>query len=173
MQQGWKQQKEHTSSGISGQHFGIMKAVMGNQLLADVHSSMANIPFATGFTPSRWKKGVDVFIEKKNKSSQVDKLRIILLYESDFNFNNKILGRQALENAEKFNLLAKEQYGSRKHKSAVEQVLNKQLTYDIWRQSRRPGILVSNDAKSCYDRMVHSAISLALQRMGIARGPIE
>ena len=73
---------------------------------------MANIPFALGFTPTRWKKGVDVFIEKKNKSFQVDKLRIILLYESDFNFNNKIVGRQALENAEKYNMLAKEQYNT-------------------------------------------------------------
>ena len=103
----------------------------------------------------------------------VDKLRIILLYESDFNFNNKIIGRKALENGERHGAIAIEQYGSRRGKSAIDQVLNKQLTYDIWRQSRRPGILISNDAKSCYDRMVHSAISLALQRMGIQQGPIE
>ena len=78
-----------------------------------------------------------------------------------------------MENGEKAGVIAKEQYGSRKNKSAIEQVVNKQLTYDIWRQSKTPGILLSNDAKSCYDRMVHSAMSLALQRMGIERGPIE
>ena len=33
--------------------------------------------------------------------------------------------------------------------------------------------MLSNDAKSCYDRIVHSALSLALQRIGVSRGPIE
>ena len=32
--------------------------------------------------------------------------------------------------------------------------------------------LCSNDAKSCYDRIVHSVASLAMQRMGIEQAPI-
>lgn len=47
------------------------------------------------------------------------------------------------------------------------------MAFDIWRQQKCPGALCSNDAKSCYDRIAHSALSLALQRIGMPRGPIE
>jgi len=53
--------------------------------------------------------------------------------------------------AEAKQLLALEQYGSRKFKATITQCLNKQLFYDLHRFSRRPAALCSNDAKSCYD----------------------
>ena len=34
-------------------------------------------------------------------------------------------------------------------------------------------ILVSNDAKSCYDRIVHSIASIAMQRMGLPIQPVK
>ncbi len=43
---------------------------------------------------------------------QVDKLQTILLEEADFNFLNKILGREALQQAERCNQVAPKQYGS-------------------------------------------------------------
>ena len=55
---------------------------------------------------------------------------------------------------------------------AIDQSLNKRLTYDIIRQKKRPGALCSNDAKSCYDRIVHSVASLAMQRVGAPVEPI-
>ena len=63
---------------------------------------------------------------------------------------------QALE----LKLVAPQQYGS--CGKSIEQVLNKRLTYDITRLKRPPVILLSNDAKACYDRIAHSALSLAL-----------
>ena len=68
--------------------------------------------------------------------------------------------------------IAKEQYGSRSQLTAIDQSLNKRLTYDIIRQKKRPGALCSNDAKSCYDRIVHSVASLAMQRVGAPVEPI-
>ena len=53
--------------------------------------------------------------------------------------------------AEQEDLLAWEQYGSWKKKSAIDQLLNKRLTFDLMRQFRKDGAMVSNDAKSCYD----------------------
>ena len=41
------------------------------------------------------------------------------------------------------------------------------------RQTRRGGAFMSNDAKSCYDRIVHSVLSLSLRRMGVAKAPIR
>ncbi len=61
--------------------------------------------------------------------------------------------------AEQLQVVAKERYGSRKNKAAIEQCLNKRLTFDLTRQLKRPLAMCSNDAKSCYDRIVHSAAS--------------
>jgi len=68
--------------------------------------------------------------------------------------------------AEEAHLLAEEQFGSRKYKSAIYQCLNKQLFYDWVRFQRRPAALCSNDAKSCYDRITLLAAALCLCRLG-------
>ena len=69
---------------------------------------MTNIPYATGLAPTRWKSGINVMIEKKKGDFRVNKLRTILLFEADFNQNNKLLGRDMMYNAEKFLCLAPE-----------------------------------------------------------------
>jgi len=74
--------------------------------------------------------------------------------------------------AEQHNQLALEQYGSRKGLTAIEHGLNKRLTFDIIRQLRRPSALCSNDAKSCYDRIVHSVATLSMRHLGIPEAPI-
>ena len=133
---------------------------------------LAEIPYRTGLFPDRWQKGVDVMLQKQQGNYRVEKLRAILLYEADFNQNNKRYGRQIINLAEKYNALAVEQFGSRKHRSAIDQSLNKANTYDLWRQQRTPGALCSNDAKTCYDRIIHSFASLCLQRLGSPIKPI-
>jgi hypothetical protein len=112
-------------------------------------------------------------LEKKKGNFRVDKMRAILLYEANFNQNNKKLGRDMVYTAEQLQVVAKEQYGSRKHKAATEQCLNKRLTFDLARQLKRPLAMCSNDAKSCYDRIVHSVASLCMRRMGVEEPPIQ
>ena len=99
-------------------------------------------------------------------------LRAILLFEADFNQNNKRFGRAVMYNAEDLCLLAKEQYGSRKRKSAIDHCLNRRLTFDMARLRKRPLAVCSNDAKACYDRIVHAIASIALQRVGAPKEPI-
>ncbi len=95
-------------------------------------------------------------IEKKG-NWQVDKLRIILLYKADFNFLNRKLGREALRQAETYNQVTAEQYGSRRSGQhwAIRQALNKKLTFDIIQQYRIPAVMYSNDIKSCYNQILH------------------
>ena len=62
---GWRRVRERTSSGPSGLHFGHFKAGTTHPLIADFEATMANIPFATGYSPSRWQKGTDVELVKK------------------------------------------------------------------------------------------------------------
>lgn len=168
----WKRVNERTSAGSSGITIPHLKAHTTSPFLTKVDNALANLPYKFGFSPARWKKGVDVMLEKKPGTRKINTLRAILLYEADFNHNNKRLGRYMLRRAEADNAVAIEQYGSRKNLSAVDQSLNKALTFDLWRQFRQNGALCSNDAKSCYDRIVHNCASLCMQRVGTPIQPI-
>jgi len=64
-------------------------------------------------------------LEKQARNFNFEKLRIILLFEGDFNQNNKWLGRAVMFNTELKQQMAPEQYGSRKEKVAGMQCLNK------------------------------------------------
>jgi hypothetical protein len=169
---GWKKAKEATSSGPSGIHFGHFIAGSTHEAVCLFDATMTNFPYKSGYSPDRWQQGTNVMLEKKPGNFQVDKLRAILLYEPDFNHNNKRLGRDAMYYAEELEQIAKEQYGSRKNRAANDQCLNKELTTDLLRQKKQPGALNSNDAKACYDRIVHSVASLCLQRNGVPKHPV-
>ena len=45
--------------------------------------------------------------------------------------------------------------------------MNKRLVLDILRTQRRPGIICANDAKACYDRILHFAAYVSLRRAGL------
>lgn len=72
-----------------------------------------------------------------------------------------------MAHAEQHHQLAEEQNGSRKKKSAIAHALNKHLSYDLMQQTKTPGALCSNDAKSCYDHILHVVASLCLQCLGL------
>ena len=74
-----------------------------------------------------------------------------------------------MNNAEEANAIAKEQYGSRRKHQAISQAVDKRLTYDLVRQKKVPAILCSNDAKACYDRVVHPILFMALRRLGVSK----
>jgi hypothetical protein len=111
-------------------------------------------------------------IPKSTASLRVDKLLTLLLLDPEFNQNNKMLGRSLMTQAEAFDQMPAEQYGSRKKHRAIEAALNKVLTQDIWRQKRQAGALCSNDAKSCYDQVVYSFAILCMLHLGCPLGPI-
>ena len=56
-------------------------------------------------------------LENSKRDCRVDNLRTILLYEADFNMNNKYLGQDMMQKVEAGKMLVKEQYRSRKQKS--------------------------------------------------------
>jgi hypothetical protein len=102
---------------------------------------MSNFPLRTGYSPRRWQQGIEVMLLKQLNNFHVNKLRAILLFEADFNHNNKRLGRALMNHAEMNNWLAPEQYGSRKQVSAIDHCLNKRLSFDIIRQLKHPAAL--------------------------------
>ena len=107
--------------------------------------------YATGHSYQRWKRGLDVQLLKRSKDYRAEKLQTILLLEADFNMNNKVMGRDAMRLATSRGLLAKDNYGGRYWQRAVEVSMNALLTYNsIWGQGGR-AVIMSNDAKGCYD----------------------
>jgi len=111
---------------------------------------------------------------KQPGNLNIEKLHIILLFEGDFNNNNKWLGRAVMFNAEVHNLMALEQYGSRrKEKLAAIQCLNKRLLYDYVRCNHIPMALCSNDAKSCYNQIVLIVAALCLCRLGADKALVQ
>ena len=82
------------------------------------------------------------------------------------------MGRDMMKNAEEARMWAPEQYGSRKNHQAIDHRLNKTLTFDQFRFQCTPAASCSHDAKSCYDRIVHSIANICMQRCGAPEVPI-
>lgn len=117
---GWSKMKEFT--GCQGPlHFGHYKALSSDTDLCQEAASRLYESFYSGSYPSRWKIGTDIMIEKKAGVYSVDKLRTILLFQSEFNFGNKSIGRGMMHQAESLHLIPESQYGSRHGKSSAQQ----------------------------------------------------
>jgi hypothetical protein len=92
---------------------------------------------------------------------------MIILFVADCNYAFKHLGWAMMKKAETQKSIVSEQFGSRKAHKAIDQALNKVLTNDLLQQLKVPGAICSNDAKSCYDLIVHAPASLSMQRQGV------
>jgi hypothetical protein len=68
-----------------------------------------------------------------------------------------------MKDGEAYEQLAWEQYGSREGENVIEQAPNKVISFDFIRQARMDADMCSNDAKSCYDRIVYSITSIIMQ----------
>ena len=166
--QGWRKMRATTSASPHGPGFIDYIAGSRDSNIAQFDAIMASLPFYTGYAPLAWSKATDVMIPKKADSILVEHLRIIILYHALFNQGNKRIGRSLTRHAELHNQIPWEAYGSRHQHRAVECALNKVLTTDILRQTHRPGVLCSNDAKSCYDRILHNVGTLCMRRLGLS-----
>lgn len=166
----WEKMNERT--GTRDLHFGHFKAATKNSLNLLLHYALAEIPFRSGYTPERWKQASDLMILKKEGVNDVDRLRTIVLFEADFNHNNKFLGRAMMYHTVLNDMLAKEQY-STPGKKCIDHVINRRLLFDLIRYQKSTLSMAAVDLKSCYDRVSHSAAFLAMTGFGIPKEPVE
>ena len=171
--QGWKRAREHTSSGMSGIHFGHFKADIEHKKTLQINHQLLQMAIILGYSMLRWQRAIDVMIPKKANSKRVEKLRVICLMEADFNYMNKWMGKITMQRAESCQSIAAEQFGSRKHKSAILHAFNKALCFDYLRVTKTNASLSVLDAKACYDRIPPPLACLCLRRQGLPQNIIN
>ena len=85
---------------------------------------------------------------KKANSTDIDKLQMVVLFDSEANHTNKWIGRFAMQRALEINAIAPEQY-SWPGRSAIDHTLNHTLTFDHNTFQRSSFALACSDLKSC------------------------
>jgi zinc-binding in reverse transcriptase/Endonuclease/Exonuclease/phosphatase family len=120
-----------------------------------------------GYTFERWKQVVTAMIEKDPGNPQLHRLRVIHLYESDYNAMLGIKMRQVVHKAEDRNSINSGTYGSRANRQALDPTFLEVLQYDYACLTRWSELNFSNDATSCYDRIIPSVSNIIARSMGL------
>ena len=107
-------------------------------------------------------------LEKEPGNPLVHRLRVIHIYEADYNLLLKLLwARKLTWNAHLNGTLHEAQAGSRPGKRAIDLVVYKEQKYLYSRLTRTPLLTMDNDAKACYDRIVCNLAMLISQYFGM------
>ena len=162
--------RESTACGPSGLHMSHWKAACERREIARIHAFFMWAAFEWGFTYDRWEQSWHCMI-KKLKKPLLPKLRIVQLFEGDFNAGLKyLIGKKMMQHMNEKQLHDPETFGSRTGKTAPEAVVNLQLLFDHSRIWKLPTAIIFNDAIGCYDRIVPTLCELAMRARGCPRG---
>jgi hypothetical protein len=185
----FKTWKEGTTTSPSGLHLGHYKVLVlrhdGN-LTADkgkaieskrkdlirAHVSMINYALQHAYSFSHWKNVVNVMIEKDHGNSKVHRLRVIHLYEADYNFLLQAKWQNLISNAETHHLLHPGQYGSLPGRDALIPAFIEEMKNKISYATCKSLINFDNDAASCYDRIIPALASLIGRKFGLHKNVV-
>jgi hypothetical protein len=120
-----------------------------------------------GYRFDRWKQVVNAMIEKEPGNPQLHRLRVIHLYESDYNSLLGIKMRQVIHNCEDLKTINPGMYGSHANRQASDPTFIAVLQYDYAVLTRWPAIKFNNDVTSCYDRILPSVSNITARSMGL------
>jgi hypothetical protein len=181
-----KKWPERTSTSPSGTHLGHyhvlwryrslpedvpkgVQVIAGQEFLIDCHVAMLNYSLKFGHSFDRWKDVVNVMLMKDPGNPKIHRLRVIHLYEADYNLLLAVKWRSAMHHAEDHHLLNDGLYGSRAGPSAHEPVFIELLQNEIYKVSMKPGINFDLDATSCYDRILAAIAAVTSRAKGMTK----
>lgn len=191
-----KSWKESTSTSPSGRHLGRYKSLYAQgpyhydpdgdpesnekylQLsdkqkdIADAILAIINYCITSGYTLKRWKTIINTMIFKEVGNYKIHRLRVIHIYEADFNLLLAIKWRQLLQSADQRTLINDGLFGGRPGCEAQSLAFLEELKYDISYTTRRTLFNFDNDATSCYDRIIVSLASLINRKYGLHRNVV-
>ena len=184
---------EKTTTSPSGLHLGHWKALIANhthshvktkdrekqerkldldakqEALFEARLSLLNYATKWGYSYKRWQEVVNTMILKSPGDTRIHRLRVIHLYEADYNLLLAVKWRNALHCSEDAGVLNDGQYGSRPHRQALDPVYIEETMNEISRATRKAHIKFDNDATSCYDRILPQLAALAGRKFGLAK----
>jgi hypothetical protein len=138
-------------------------------MILQVYYNIAISSIKLGYPVKRWQQITTCMIEKSPGVSRIDKLRVIHLFEADYNLILKIMwSRRAIWKINNKNLLNDGQSGSKPGSRAIDVAVHKELRYNYSKLTRTPLITIDNDAKSCFDRIMCNVAMLISKYYGIA-----
>ena len=122
---------------------------------------------------SRWSKVHNVFFAKDRGSYKVHRLRVIHIFEADWQAINKIIvARQTIRHAEKKNSLP-DTLGAGPGKMAIDTAVHRILQYEYLGASLTAAVCQYNDAAACYDRIIENQANLCLRALGCPKGALK
>jgi hypothetical protein len=171
---GIKNWSEKTSTSPSGRHLGHYKSLIQDPILLECQTTMMNIAIYHGIALERWSNSVTVMLEKDPGAPRINRLRIIHLFEADFNLFLKLQwGSRLVKHAVKHDLLNDGQHGSTPGRVSMDPVMLTQLTTDLSRLFKVNLARFDNDASACYDRIIVMLGMLAARRCGMPTNVIS
>jgi hypothetical protein len=178
---------EKTSTSPSGRHIGHYKLLVKtfkdknakpdirDVLAGEILQPMVNIMDLAsdrGFTLDRWTRVINVMIYKKLGVYLVNQLRVIHLFEADYNFIiGTILGHCAMHSGVDNKTLHPSQW-AQPGCQCSDMVLLRELTLAVAKLTKTPMAGFENDALAWYNHIVMSLVGAVFQRMGVAEGPL-
>jgi len=157
---------ELTSSSPSGRHYGLYKAITDCPDLILLHHILVSTPFQHGFILTRGAQTTQIMLKKKTHP-WIDKLRIIELFEADYNTAVKIYMRRLMFHQIKHKIVQDGTYGSLPGGSTYDALFTRKLTFDLHHITKEPLLLIDNDAKACYDRIIPTLATHLLTIQGV------
>ena len=138
---------ESTMTSPSGCHLGNYRALLPNlptetsndketdskrSMLATMHHSIIDYSLTNGHSFRRWQKVVNVMIKKDSGNPKIHRLRVIHLYEADYNLILGVKWRQLIHHCEDNHLLHPSLYGARPGRGAFESP-DRSICVDLFR----------------------------------------
>jgi ribonuclease HI len=165
---GFRVWNERTTTSPSNRHLGLYKLLLRLPILdkddnetnlslkiMHLHYKISMSCAKMGRPLNRWCNVSTIMIQKDKNSTKITRLRVIHLYEADYNLLLKIVwARKGVRNAHNKNALNIGQAGSRPNMKAIDVVINKEMKYLYARLTRTALGTIDNDAKSCFDRII-------------------
>jgi hypothetical protein len=107
-------------------------------------------------------------LEKDPGNARCHRLRILALFESDFNQAKSILiARKISHHIEDNKMVPQMQFGSRPGRNCHSAVLQKVLSHDIVRLTQGTATFMENDTVGCYDRLMNNILLQILLKLGL------
>ena len=182
VKQRFKHWRESTTTSPSGRHLGWYKALVHPLLhepplarlrlqneqdqLLGLLTNILNYAIEHNYSLERWQTIVTTMIPKDMGATKIHRIRVINLYEADYNLVLAIKWRELMHQMNQELTQHPDQHGSRPGHDATTLPFLEELLYDIARLSRTSIINFDNDAASCYDHIVPGFAGLVSRSHG-------